>query len=111
MSTIFIENLVVRGKHGVTKKERERAQEFRIDISAEVDTKAATISDDIADTANYSDFADVARAVVEGPALKLVESIADRIADRILKDKRVKKVAVTVRKPRVSAGVTLVRKR
>ena len=111
MGNVFVENLVLRGKHGVHESERASAQEFRVDISADVDTQTASRTDALSDTANYSNFIQVARSVVEGPSLKLLETIANRIAEGILKDKRVQKVSVTVRKPRVSAGVTLERSR
>src|SRR3989338_10196438 len=110
---IFIERLVLKGKHGVSDREREVAQEFQIDISAEADTRASAESDEISDTVNYKDFAEIAREVIEGPSSHLIETLAHRIAKRILEDERIKAVSVTVRKPQVLPsgvpGVTMVR--
>ena len=112
---IFIEKLVLKGKHGVSDREREVAQEFQIDISAEADTRASAESDEISDTVNYKDFAKIAREVIEGPSAHLIETLAHKIAERILEDERIKAVSVTVRKPQVLEsgipGVTIVRSR
>ncbi|MDO8552570.1 MAG: dihydroneopterin aldolase [bacterium] len=115
MGRIFIEKLVVKGKHGVSDRERATAQEFHIDISVEADTETASKTDEIGDTVNYKDFVEVARNIVEGESLHLVETIAQRIADGIIKDSKIKTVSVTVRKPQALAsgvpGVTIVHKR
>ncbi|MEK7107180.1 MAG: dihydroneopterin aldolase, partial [Patescibacteria group bacterium] len=90
MDRIFIEKLVLAGKHGVSDSERARAQEFHIDISAETGTKTAGKTDDISDTVNYKDFVEIARQVVEGTSVHLVETLAQKIAERILEDSRIK---------------------
>ena len=114
MDTIFVERLVVSGNHGVSDRERATPQKFHIDILAEADTVAAGKTDDISDTVNYKDFVDIAKRVVEGPSMHLIETMAQKIADEILKDKRVKSVSVAVRKPRILPsgipGVTITRR-
>ncbi|KKW47875.1 dihydroneopterin aldolase [Candidatus Kaiserbacteria bacterium RIFCSPHIGHO2_02_FULL_59_21] len=115
MDNVFVENLVLIGKHGVGDHERETPREFHIEISAEVDTKTAIASDDIDDAANYKDFVAIAREIFEGPSCRLIEVLADKIATRILENPRVKTVSVTVRKPKAlplgTPGVTIVRPR
>lgn len=101
MSKIFIEKLVLKGKHGVSDREREVAQEFHIDISIEADTETAGKTDNISDTVNYKDFVEIAKRIVEGPSMHLVETLAQKIADGILADNRVESVSVTIRKPHV----------
>lgn len=44
-------------------------------------------------------------AVVEGPALDLIEAVAGRIADRVLARPQVESVEVTVHKPQAPVGV------
>ncbi|OGG60870.1 dihydroneopterin aldolase [Candidatus Kaiserbacteria bacterium RIFCSPHIGHO2_02_FULL_49_16] len=113
MNRIFIEKLVLKGKHGVSDRERESEQEFLIDISAEADAETAGTTDNISDTINYKDFADITRKVVEGESFHLVETIAQKIAERILENPKIKTVSVTVRKPQVLPsgvpGVTIIR--
>ncbi len=115
MDRIFIEGLALRGKHGVHHKEREEEQGFLINISAEVDTRPAAESDNLADAADYKKFYDIARNAVEKDSFYLIERLADTIARRILEDARIIRVEVTIRKPEALpsgiAGVTIARKR
>ena len=112
---IFLEKLVLSGRHGVSDRERAAPQELHIDISAEADTRKSAESDEISDTVNYKDFAKIAREVIEGPPSHLIETLAHKIAERILEDKKIKTVSVTIRKPQVLPsgipGVTIVQKR
>lgn len=99
MDTVFLENVALIGKHGVADEERNAPREFHIDVVAEIDTGVAVRGDDLEKTANYVDFLEAARKIVEGPSVKLIETLGERIAKEILKNPRVRKVAVTVRKP------------
>ena len=113
MDKIFIEHLAVRGKHGVSEEERSREQEFVLDISVELDTHAAAASDALGDTVDYNFFRDTARDVVGGKSFKLLERLADAVAEVILEDERIKVVSVTIHKtemfPDSIPGVTIVR--
>jgi len=115
MDKVFVDNVVLIGRHGVGDSERETPREFHIDIVVDVDTTSAAASDDIADAADYRDFVESARVVVEGSSCRLIETLAHKIAERILKDPKVQKVSVTVRKPKIlpvgTPGVTIVRAR
>ena len=115
MDKVFVEGLVLRGKHGVHDRERVEEQEFRIDISVEFDSRKAAKSDDLADAADYTEFVEVAREAVERNSFYLIEKLAERIADDILFDARIKQVEVTIRKPQALAtgvpGITMVRTR
>ena len=115
MDTIFIRDLKLRGKHGVYDDERGREQEFVFDIAVDFDTHKAAMSDDIGDTVNYAIFRKIAKEVVEGPSFKLLEKLADVVATKILEDKRIASVTVTVRKTEMYKhcvpGVTVVRER
>jgi len=112
MSKVFLEKLILFGKHGVSEQERANSQEFILDISAEVDTDNAAKSDNIADTVNYKDFLEIAREVIEHQSKHLLETLAREIAESILKDEKVKSISVTIRKPKAVtaglAGVTIV---
>jgi dihydroneopterin aldolase len=99
MSSIFIEGVILRGKHGVHESERTFEQDFLIDIRAEVDTSDAAASDSLEDTVDYVFFLDIAKDVVENQSFYLVEKLADTIADGILTHPRVAQVIVSVRKP------------
>lgn len=115
MDKIFVERLSLRGKHGVRQQERVREQEFLISIVADFDTTRAVKTDDIADTLDYRKFCDIARAAVAGETFYLIEKLADTIARNILKDTRIARIEVTIRKPEALEnalpGVTIIRKR
>ncbi|MBI4120701.1 MAG: dihydroneopterin aldolase [Parcubacteria group bacterium] len=101
MSTIFVHNLVVSGIHGVNAKEQEREQPFRISIELEADTSKAETSDSIEDTINYKEVKDIAERIVRGPSLFLLESLASRIAEKILEDKRISSVTISIEKMKI----------
>lgn len=115
MDTVYIRNLSIHGKHGVGAEERSIEQEFLLDIEVEMDLRAAAQSDDLKDTANYVDFADTAREVIQSNSFYLIEKLAQTIADKILLDTRIAKIRISIRKPAVLPsgvpGITIERSR
>jgi len=87
------------GYHGVLPEEREKGQDFLVDVQVETDFSPAVSTDDIADTLNYALIAGVVHDAVVGPAFNLIESLADSIAQKILQLPMVISVEVTVHKP------------
>jgi len=81
---ISLTGLVVRGFHGVFESERRDGQDFVIDAVLEVDTRAAAASDDLAHTVDYGAVAAHVVAIIEGPSLDLVETLAQNLADACL---------------------------
>ena len=96
---ITLTGLRAKGFHGVFDFEKAQGQEFIVDVELEVDLRAAGASDDLADTVNYAAVAEVAMAVLTGPSLDLIETVASRIADGCLELVGVQRVLVTVHKP------------
>jgi 7,8-dihydroneopterin aldolase/epimerase/oxygenase len=83
------------GRHGVRPAEREHAQEFKVDVKLETDLVKPGRSDRVEDTVDYRRVYAIAKDVVEGESVKLIETLAGRIADRVLELEKV--VAVSVR--------------
>jgi 7,8-dihydroneopterin aldolase/epimerase/oxygenase len=102
---IELVGLRARGHHGVLEHERRDGQEFVVDVGLEVDTAPAAASDDLAETVDYGTLAQSIAAVVSGEPVDLIETLAQRIADVCLRDRRVLAVDVAVHKP--SAPVTV----
>lgn len=96
---IALRGLRVRGHHGVFEHERRDGQDFVVDLVLSVDTRPAAASDALADTVDYGALATDVAAVVGGEPVDLLETLAQRIADRALADLRVQAVEVTVHKP------------
>jgi len=88
-----------RGHHGWFEHETREGQTFVVDVVLHVDTRPAAASDDLADTVDYSVVATNVLALIVGPSLRLVETLAERIAEACLTDPRVEAVEVVVHKP------------
>lgn len=99
LDEILLTGLKVFGHHGVFDFERRDGQEFTIDLRLGLPLKDAAASDDVADTVHYGELADRMAAIVAGEPVNLIETLAQRIADAVLEDERVKVVTVTVHKP------------
>lgn len=97
--TITLTGLRARGYHGVHEFEREHGQDFVVDVALELDLAPAAASDQVADTVDYGALADKLVAVVTGPPVRLLETLAARLAGECLADHRVAAVTVTVHKP------------
>lgn len=96
---ITLRGLSARGHHGVFPFEREGTQTFSVDVSLWVDTRPAAATDDIGLTVSYADIAEEAVAVLTGPSVHLLETLASRVADVALAHPLVEGVEVTVHKP------------
>jgi dihydroneopterin aldolase len=103
---ITLTGLRVFGRHGVYEHEKRDGQEFVVDLTVWLDLSAAASSDDLDDTVNYGELAQVAADIVAGPPFDLIESVAGRIADEIMRDERLSAVEVTVHKPSAPIPLT-----
>lgn len=96
---ITLTGLRVFGRHGVLAAERVEGQEFVVDATVWLDLGPAAAGDDLTATLDYGELAQRAAGIVGGPPCDLVETVAARIADDVLRDHRVRAVEVTVHKP------------
>jgi 7,8-dihydroneopterin aldolase/epimerase/oxygenase len=102
---ITISGLRARGHHGVYEIERRNGQDFVVDVVLELDTAPAAVSDDVADTVHYGELAETLAAAVRGEPVNLLETLAARLADVCLDDKRVAAATITVHKPQAPVTV------
>jgi 7,8-dihydroneopterin aldolase/epimerase/oxygenase len=93
------------GRHGVFDHERADGQEFSVDVRLELDTRTAAASDRLADTVDYGAVAEQVHAAIENDPVDLIETLAQRIADLCLADRRVTGAAVTIHKPSAPISV------
>jgi dihydroneopterin aldolase len=96
---IQLEGMVFYGYHGVNPEEQALGQRFVVDLEVERDLRAAGLSDDLRDTVNYSHLFRLVKEIMEGPSHKLLESLAEDIAQRVLDGFDVDSVRVRVKKP------------
>ena len=99
MDKISLQGMVFYGYHGVGVAERELGQRFVVDLEVERELRSAGLSDDPEDTINYSKVYRAVKEIVEGPGRKLLENVAEAIAERVLRDFDVESIRVTVKKP------------
>ena len=98
MDRIQLEGMVFSGRHGVRRAERAEPQEFKVDIKVDADLLAPGRSDRVEDTVDYRPIYAIAQSVIEGESAKLLETLAQRIAERVLKVDKVVGVSVRVAK-------------
>ncbi|HEX4816284.1 MAG TPA: dihydroneopterin aldolase [Nonomuraea sp.] len=96
---IALRGLRARGRHGVLAAERELGQEFVVDATLFLDTGPAAADDELAETVDYGELAEALVKVVEGEPVRLIETLAQRLADVCLGSDLVRKVEVSVHKP------------
>ena len=102
--TIRIDGVRALGRHGVLAEERTYDQPFVVDIELEVDVRSASRTDDVANTISYADVAQDAVDVIAGESVNLIETLAERIADRVLARGPLA-TSVTIHKPEAPVGL------
>ena len=97
---VFVRNLCLHGFHGVGAEERVLGQKFYIDIDCVVDTRPYAADDDYPRAICYGKLCDMAKSVSDAGPYQLIETLADRIAQTILREHpEVAETRITVRKP------------
>ncbi|MEL7536061.1 MAG: dihydroneopterin aldolase [Pseudomonadota bacterium] len=104
MDRIFIETFAVEAVIGIWEWERRITQRIEISLEMAYDTRAAALSDDVADTLNYKAVADGVAALTKEGKFKLVEALAGAIAAYVLDNYTVPWVRVRVSKPGAIRG-------
>ncbi len=85
MGIIKIKNIRVYAYHGCLDEEGKIGSEYRVDLSVKADLKKSAKSDQLSDTVDY---VHLNKIVKEEMAIrtKLLETVADKILDRILQE-------------------------
>lgn len=100
LDVISIDELEVFAYHGVMPEENVVGQKFCVSVSMYVDTALAGRRDDIGLTINYAEVCEDIKKFVEGNTFKLIEAVAQKLADMLLKKyKTVQKITVEIKKP------------
>jgi 7,8-dihydroneopterin aldolase/epimerase/oxygenase len=102
---ILLTGLRVRGHHGVLPHEAQLGQVFVIDLELVADLAPAGRSDDLQRTIDYGSLAGRVAEVVGGRPRRLLEAVAEDVADLVLADERVRAVRVRVSKPQAPLPV------
>lgn len=97
---LVLTNMIFQARHGVLPVEKRRRQEFRVTVELEISLARAGRRDALRETIDYCAVQAVVREVVEGSHRKLIEALAEEIAQRLLTVfPRVRAVLIEVLKP------------
>lgn len=114
MDYIHLNNLKIRGRHGVYEEERRVEQEFELQLRLGVgDTSVAAKSHDLKDAVDYVPIKHEIEKIITGKSYFLIETLAELIAQKVLEDKRIQTLELTITKPEVwdhaVPGITIFR--
>ena len=98
MGVIRLHNMTFYGFHGVSSAERKTGRRFEVDCELTVDIDKAAKSDHLKDTIDYTKVYNLVENLIQKNRFALLETIAVRLANTLLKNFRVKEVLVRVRK-------------
>ena len=98
MDTITIKDLELNAQIGVTEAERAQLQRLLITVEMERDLAEAGRTDMESATAPYDVVANLIRQVVTERPRKLIEAVADAIAEAILSRRLAVAVSIEVKK-------------
>lgn len=103
--TIWLSGISAHAHHGVFTHEKVTGQTFVLDVGYELDTRAAARDDDVTQAVSYADVATAVHAALTGPAVDLIETLAERLARVVLSFAAVDAVTVVVHKPQAPLAV------
>ncbi len=100
LDKIYVNKMEFYGYHGVFPEENTLGQRFRVDLIVETDLKQAGLTDKLEESISYVDLYQVCKRIVEGTPFKLIEAVAEQIANQTLEQfDKVNSVTVKVVKP------------
>ena len=116
---IFIRGISVSASVGVTQKELRVKQKIIIDIELAKDISKAAETDNLQHTINYVDVTHDIKDLVSGKEYKLIETLAEDVAQTVLAKYKPESVTVKVHKPEIASmklgirdlGIRITRKR
>lgn len=115
MDKIRIEALACSVRVGVPEEERAKPQKILLDLEIGLDLADAGRCDRVEETIDYAAVCAEVKHLVEAKPFKLVEAVAESVAERVLEKFLPDEVRVSVRKFSVpgaaSVGVEIVRTR
>lgn len=99
---IHLKNMLFYGYHGDLAEENKLGQRFIVDLALTLDIAEVARTDDLEATVDYVRVHEVCRKIVEEEQVRMIETLAVRIADRLLAEfSRIATVDIVVKKPSV----------
>jgi dihydroneopterin aldolase len=101
MDRIRLKNIIFYAHHGYYEAERELGQKFEIDIEVDCDLRSPAKEDRLTQTVDYRHIYKIAKETFENYKFKLIETVAEKIAQEVLSMSTINSVLIRVRKPHV----------
>jgi FolB domain-containing protein len=95
---IHIEQLKIVARVGVSERERARSQRLALSITIWPRFQVDDLDDDVTKTVDYSKLCQEAKKFVQGRADKLIETLADAVAEHLLCKFAIRRITVELRK-------------
>jgi dihydroneopterin aldolase len=105
---VFVRDLVIPVEIGAYDFERGRTQRVRFNVDVDV-TRVSVGGDDMRSVFSYDVVMDAIKMILASGHIELVETIAERLAELVLRHERVQAVSVQVEKLDVAPGAVGVR--
>lgn len=102
--SIIIKGFKVSGRHGVSQEERDRDQEFIVDLECHLDLSAAGRADRIEHTVDYMELIADIRQVVGTESYNLLEALGERLAQVVLARPFVDRAVIGLAKSQLADG-------
>jgi dihydroneopterin aldolase len=97
---IILKGMRFFGNHGVFVEETKLGQKFEVDLELSMDLQPAGQRDDLNLSVSYAEVYDLVEKILTGPPYKLLEAVAEAIAQNVLKQfEMVQEIKVTLKKP------------
>lgn len=111
---VFVRDLKLDAYIGAYEKEQGVPQPVKIDLEIEVMEPSNPVSDRLEDVVCYNRLTQGIKAIIDEGHIKLVETLAERVADLALSHPMIHSVLVRIEKPNAipeaaAAGVEIVR--
>jgi dihydroneopterin aldolase len=102
---VLVRDLVMLCSIGVHAHEHDAKQRIRLNLDLEIAEAPHPIADDLRNVVCYDEIIAAVRRLIDAGHVRLIETLADRIATLCLGDPRVQRVRVQIEKLDVYADV------
>ena len=107
MDLVRLKNITLYGYHGAHDSERELGQRLELDVTLKADLSEAIRSDHVTETVDYEKVYKLVQFEVVEEKYCLLESLASKIAQRLVDEFDISEATVRIRKPSVPIAASL----
>ncbi len=95
---VFVRDLALIAMVGIYEHEKKHPQRILVNIDCAVKESGGALEDDIRNVVSYEKIVKNIKSIVQDGHVNLVETLAEKIADKVLKNRAIKRVRIRVEK-------------